>query len=86
MKPEEIIGTKKSIFKNIVKKLVKAAALEDLKQIQSTHTKVNNIKYNKLQLQPYLDSNSLNVEQRSLIFNIRANTVSGFKMCFTSMY
>ena len=39
-----------------------------------------------MQLQPYLDSNTLNVEQRSLVFNIRANTVNGFKMCFTSMY
>ena len=49
MKPEEIIGTKKSIFKNIVKKLVKAAAFEDLKDVQSTHTKVNTIRYDKLQ-------------------------------------
>ena len=69
-----------------MKKNVKAAAFENFKQTQSTHTKVNTIRYDKLQLQPYLDSNTLNVEQRSLVFNIRANTVNGFKMCFTSMY
>ena len=58
----------------------------NLKPQNRSHTKVNTIRYDKLQLQPYFDSNTLNVEQRSLIFNIRANTVSGFKMCFTSMY
>ena len=86
IKIEEIVGIKKSIFKNLVKKDVKAAAFENLKETQSTHIKINTIKYIKLQLQPYLDSSSLTIEQRSLIFNIRANTVNGFKMCFTSIY
>ena len=31
-------------------------------------------------------SGSLNLEQSALLFNMRANTVNSFKMCFTSLY
>ena len=84
--PKETCTMKKAAFKNIVKNLVKIAAFDKLKEVQSTHTKINTIKYEQFKLQPYLDSNTLTVEERSLAFNVRANTLNGFKMCFTSMY
>ena len=31
-------------------------------------------------------SETLNSEQTALLFNMRANTVNSFKMCFTSLY
>ena len=83
---EEISKTKKSVFKNMVKKHVKDATFTQLKEMQKEHTKINTIKYNAFKMQPYLDSDLLNSEEISMLFNMRANTVNGFKMCFTSMH
>ena len=54
--------------------------------MQAEHTKINTIKYNSFKMQPYLDSEILTTEQISMLFNMRSNTVNGFKMCFSSLY
>ena len=65
---------------HIVKKLVKIAAFDKLKEVQTTHTNINTINYEQFKLQPYLDSNIITFEERSLVFNVRANTLNGFKI------
>ena len=42
------------------------------------------IKYDSFKIQPCFVSEILNLEQT--LFNMRANTVNSFKMCFTSLY
>ena len=43
----------KQVFKAYVKKCVKSAAFQNLRNLQSGHTKVKNIEYSKPTLQPY---------------------------------
>ena len=74
----------KKDFKNHVRKCVRSAAFSALKDVQSSHTKVKNISYPKFSLQPYLASDTFSSEESSLLFNMRADTVNGFKMCFPS--
>ena len=83
---DEIGKTKKSIFKKLVRKHVKDATFTKLKEMQSEHTKINTIKYESFKIQPYIDSDILTSEQISTLFNMRANTINGFKMCFSSMH
>ena len=83
---EEIVKTKKTHFKKLVRKYVKDAVFKKLKDMQKEHTKIKDIKYDSFKIQPYLVSDTLNPEQTALLFNLRANTVNGFKMCFTSIY
>ena len=50
----EICSQSKSQLKNIVKVLIKSAAFSALKELQSSHTKIRNIRFKKFELQPYL--------------------------------
>jgi hypothetical protein len=82
----EICSKSKSQFKNIVKLSIKSAAFSALKKLQSSHTKIRNIRYSKFEIQPYLQSSQLSEEEISMLFNMRADTVNGFKSCFSSLY
>ena len=55
----EICSKSKSQFKNIVKLSIKSAAFSALKKLQSSHTKIRNIRYSKFEIQPYLQSSQL---------------------------
>ena len=81
MTESEIMLMSKTKFKNHVKKCVAAAAFESLKCIQSEHEKVKHIEYKSSRIQPYLISASFSYEESCMLFNMRANTVNGFKMC-----
>ena len=85
---EDKIGKtkKKTVFKKLVRQHVKDATFTQLKLMQSEHTKINTIKYESFKIQPYIDSDILTSEQISTLFNMRANTINGFKMCFSSMH
>ena len=37
-------------------------------------------------MQAYMESNSFSAEEISTLFNLRANTFSGYKMCFPKAY
>ena len=82
----DIMKIKKSAFKNLVRKQVRTAVFSSLKVTQSSHIKVSAIKYPDFITQPYLKSQDLTFEESSTIFNIRANTVNGYKTCFQSIY
>ena len=62
------------------------AAFNSLKLIQSDYDKVKHIKYKTFKTQSYLTSALFNCEEASTLFNMRANTVSGYKTCFSSFY
>ena len=82
MTESKIMLMSKTKFKNHVKKCVAAAAFESLKCIQSEHEKVKHIEYKSSRIQPYLISASFSYEESCMLFNMRANTVNGFKMSF----
>ena len=85
MDDNTIRNMSKKVFKAYVKKCVKSAAFQNLRNLQSGHTKVKNIEYSKPSLQPYLCSESFTSEESSLLFNMRANCINGYKMCFSSV-
>ena len=82
----EISAMKKSAFKSLVKKNVRTATFNALKRVQLTHIKINTILYEKFLLLKYLDSDNFSKEEKSMLFNIRANSVNGFKTCTPSIY
>ena len=86
MTKSEIMLMSKTKFKNHVKKCVAAAAFESLKCIQSEHEKGKHIEYKSFKIQPYLISASFSYEESCMLFNMRSNTVNGFKMCFPNFY
>jgi hypothetical protein len=86
MSEAEMSVIPKNTFKGIVKKHVKSSAFKALLEVQTTHKKVRTIKYSEFQIQKYLLNDSFTTEQASTMFNIRANTVNGFKACFPSVY
>ena len=86
MKDCEMTSISKNKFKRRVKKYMTDAAFVYLKSEQAEHSKIRNIKYKDLRLQPYLKSDELSHEEASTIFNMRASTVNDFKMCFPNMY
>ena len=57
-----------------------------LKSEKAEHSKIKDIVYKDFRLQAYLKSDKINEKEASTIFNMRANTVNGFKMCFSNMY
>ena len=86
MTESEISSMHKTQFKKHVRICVSDAAFKSLKVIQAEHEKVKHIEYKTFKLQPYLTSASFSHEESSMLFNMRANTVNGFKMCFSNMY
>ena len=82
----EISEMSKPDFKQLVRKAVKNATFISLKVTQSEHTKIQNIIYNEFNIQPYLKSDCFSIEEASILFNMRASTLNGFKMCFPSVY
>ena len=82
----EISSMSKTHFKNHVKTCVSDAAFKSLRLIQSEHDKVKHIDYRSFKPQSYLTSAIFNCEESSTLFNMRSNTVNGFKMCFSSIY
>ena len=68
---ENVMQMSKSAFKRKVKAAIVKEALESLKQIQQTHTKVNKLKYSKLQAQSYFKSPLFSNTEAKLLFKIR---------------
>ena len=60
----------KTKFHTIIKTKVRSAALEYLKKLQQKHSKMDGLKYSKLELQPYLSSPMFNNESRNLLLRL----------------
>ena len=86
MNEQNMILLSKSKLKSLVKKCVFKSVFTSLKSAQSSHSKIKSIKYNKFEMQPYLESELFTTEETEMVFNIRANTVTGYKACFKTLY
>ena len=69
---ETIRLQKKNTFKAHVKKKIREAAFTYLKDIQTSHSKIKDIKYEKFEIQPYLSSFVLTTEMTKVLFNMRS--------------
>ena len=63
-----------------------AAALKQLKEELLTHTKVRNISYQKLEMQPYLKSQVLTLDEIHQLTSFRSQCVRGVRTHFRKMY
>ena len=83
---EEIItATPKSEYSKNIKKLINNAVFSYYQTLQQTHSKLDEVDYSELKIQPYLVSNSLNNEEKQLLYNMRSNCHSS-KINFKKMY
>ena len=78
------MGTKQ--YKELVKTKVLAAAFKNLSNIQQTHSKVKNIQYHKLEIQPYLSSPLFSRKEISILFWLRSRSISGIQSDFSELY
>ena len=79
------------VFKNnsvqtIVKSKVRAAALEYLNKLKQKHTKLDGLKYQKLELQSYLSSPLPSNESRNLLLRLRTRTVNGIHSDYGGLF
>ena len=70
---EEIAGTSKLRFKEIIKNKVEMKALQYLTKLKDFHSKAKNIKHENIKLQPYLlsENKNLTINEKKFIFAAR---------------
>lgn len=85
MNEEIISATPKCEYSKNIKKLINNAVFSYYLTLQQTHSKLSEVDYSELKIQPYLVSNSLNNEEKQLLYNMRSNCHS-LKMNFKKMY
>ena len=79
---EKIMQTSKSEYKSEIKALVHKATFKYFMNKKKNHSKLDEIKYTKLQLQPYLSSSVINNKQKELLYILRSkchNSKKNFK-------
>ena len=74
------------VYRKTIKTKVREAAFKYLKNKQQTHSKVKDIKYDKLETQPYLKSYLFSNEETSLLFALRTKTARMFKGNFSNLF
>ena len=80
-KDDQISSMKAETFKDTVKTKAKEAALAELIQIKSKHSKMEGILYNQLQLQEYLKHPLFDTESATMLLAL-SRTVRGIKNDF----
>ena len=74
-----------SRFKDLVQRKCNEAAFEHLSNLKSTHSKLSNIKYEKLQMQPYLHEKTFHSGDARVLFRFRTRMVR-VRANYKSMY
>ena len=69
---EEILSFSKSAYKNHIKELIQKASFKYLLKEKEKHTKMDNVKYTQLKVQPYLVKSNFNKEERKLLVALRS--------------
>lgn len=82
---EDIKKLSKEAFSQIVKAKLNKFTLERLLNIKETHSKMENLKYSELNLQPYLKSDKISVRIAKQLFRYRTK-MADLKDNFRSMY
>ena len=83
---EFIIQTKESVYKKIIKQLVRNATFESLVNIQQSHTKVKHIKYEQLKCEKYLTSGMFSNEEITILSSLRSHTLRTIRCNFKVIY
>ena len=78
---EEIKSKSKVSFKKIIKEKTKQVAFKYLMKKKSTHSKLDDLKYTELKIQPYLSTNALFKDDAQLLFKLRTR-MADFKANF----
>ena len=60
--------------------------LRYLKSLQETHSKIWNIVYSKLEMQPYLSSPLFSKENIGMLYNLRSRTIQSFRNNFCEQW
>ena len=68
---DQIKEMKKIPFKKLVRKKANEAALKYLNNLKNTHSKLDNLTFNKLQIQPYLNTRTIYPPMAQQIFKWR---------------
>ena len=82
----QIIAISEMQFKNYIKKHTKQAAFKNLSELQSSHSKVRDIRYEKLEAQRYIISTTFNNSEIATLSALRSHTIRGVKCNFSSWY
>ena len=86
MSDEEIKSLKKVKFKQIIRNKIRIAACKSLNKKKENHSKMNGLKYTKLEKAVYLGSPLFNSENVKLLLALRTRTVKGIKNDFRGMF
>ena len=78
--------TTMNFFKSSFKKKIQKAALKYVQNIQQGQSKVKDIKYDVLEIQPYLTSPMFSDEETQLLHSLRIRTADHFKANFRNQY
>ena len=87
MSEEQIQHAGRDAFKKEIKEKIKNAAFKYLRNIQSEHSKIRDIQYNKLETQSYLTSPIFYDEEVELLHALRSrytNVKANFSYKFTN--
>ena len=71
---EEITNTNTAQYKKLIKKQIKAAAFNYLRDIQEKHTKIRHIEYKKLEVQKYMTSPIFTNNEVNLLHALRSRS------------
>jgi hypothetical protein len=83
---EAIILKNKTTFKAHIKIKINEAAFQELKTIQSTHTKVKEIIYEQFKIQPYMKSNIFTNRMVEVLFSLQSSMTRNLKSNFSSIF
>ena len=81
----QIRGMKKEKFKKYVNDKVLDSAFNYLESLKQSHSKVENISYEKLKMAPYLKDSSVPIADKIMILKLRTSMIN-VKKNFSSMY
>ena len=73
-------------FKVQVKQKIRDCAFKELKNTQSKHSKVKDIKYETYDAQPYIHSSLFSNDEICLLAALRSHTVRGIRQNFKNLY
>jgi hypothetical protein len=73
MNEEDIRSMSKYQYKTKIKALVRKAAFKYFLKLKEKHTKLKNVQYSELKIQPYLQSKSMSNSEAELLYNLRSN-------------
>jgi hypothetical protein len=82
---ESIQASQEDNFKTLLRKNIKEVAFNELKRKQESHSKVNEITYDKLEKQSYLISPLFANDDVEVLSNLRSHTTRGIRGNFSQL-